>query len=125
VTALVLALVVAQYTGTPATTKAAPATCGTPRQSVVAVGGVAAGVPASPLSARAWADVCVSVENSGSPIVKCRADGVAPELGTAAAGDALAKGDCIRYAPPAGQAIRCIASAEGTAVTITECTRTP
>jgi hypothetical protein len=100
-----------------------PATCGTNRHSVVSVGVTATAIPATPLAARAWVDVCVSVENAGTPVVKCRADGTAPVLGSSQPGDALSVGDCIRYAPPQGTTIQCIASSS-TAVSVTECSRT-
>ncbi len=118
---LVLLVALAQWSG-PA--PKFPPSCGTNRHTVVAVSGTATAMPASPLAARAWADLCVSVENTGAPVVKCRADGTAPVLGTTEPGDVLAIGDCIRYAPPQGTAIRCISDTSNTAVSVTECTRT-
>lgn len=102
-----------------------PPTCGTHKQSVVSVGLTSTAMPSSPLAGRAWVDVCVSVENTSTPVVKCRADGTAPVIGTGNAGDPLNKGDCIRYVPPAGRIVRCISDTAATAVTVTECTRTP
>lgn len=97
--------------------------CGTPRQTVTVVGLVAVPVPASPLANRWWIDVCSSIENVGSPVVKCRFDGVDPVIGAGSPGDALAKGDCVRYVPPLGTSVKCVADTGGTAVTALECTR--
>lgn len=66
---------------------------------------------------RAYVDVCVSPENSGTPKVKCRADGVWPGLGVGDAGDVLNVGDCVRYTVPG--CMRC--NGDGGWVTTYEC----
>jgi len=99
---------------------AQPPICGNPRLTVTVVGTEAVAVPTTIAAGRRWIDICVSVENTGSPIVKCRADGVAPVMGATEPGDALMKGECIRYVRPT-TAIRCIANTAGVAVAATEC----
>jgi hypothetical protein len=95
--------------------------CGTPRQTVIAVGASAITVPASALSTRRWVDICVSIENETTPTVKCRVDGSDPVIGVAGAGDPLAKGDCVRYPVTSSQPVRCISNTPATAVTTLEC----
>lgn len=66
------------------------------------------------LVTRAYTVVCVSVETSGTPTVRCRADGVAVTNVAGSAGDTLTTGDCLVYTTPGNggtDPIRCIASA--------------
>lgn len=93
------------------------AVCGTTSQTVTSVGVAASSLPV--LASRWYARVCNSAENSGSPIVKCRDDGVNPTMGIANAGEALNNGDCVTYFVTA--AVRCISDTAATAVTQSEC----
>lgn len=75
------------------------------------------------LTTRAYAVVCVSVETSGTPVVRCRADGTNPTNVAGSTGDTLTTGDCLVY-PVVGNGgtdpIRCIASAAAY-VTVFQC----
>lgn len=97
-----------------------PPICSTTAQSVVSVGATAVLVPASPLSGRKTLRVCVSLENAGSPKVKCLLGGT-PVMGVANPGDVLAPGDCYPYAIDSSVVVKCIADTAGTAVTTFEC----
>ena len=72
------------------------------------VGVTATNVPAAAASGRWYATVCVSLENTGAPVVKCRADGTDPVMGAGNAGDTLGLGDCVTYPMKSARAIRCI-----------------
>ena len=94
--------------------------CVTVVETVTSVGTTAVAVPTTAQSARKLILICNSSENTGSPVLKCRADGTAPVIGTAAAGQALAKGDCVSYSTTV--AVRCIADTAATAASASECT---
>lgn len=84
------------------------------------VGLTAASVPASPASARVYTRLCVTLEASGVPQVKCRTDGVDPVFGTSP-GEVLSPGDCVTYTLAGTNNIRCIANAASTPVSTYEC----
>lgn len=94
--------------------------CATTSQTVVSVGVAAVLVPATSLSGRKALRVCNSVENVGSPKVKCLL-GATPAMGLANPGDVLAPGDCFPYAIDSTVSVRCISDTAGTAVTTFEC----
>src|SRR5574343_810521 len=62
--------------------------------------------------------ICVTLEASGLPQVKCRTDGVVPAFG-ATPGDVLTAGDCVEYA--SAVAVSCIANASSTPVSVYAC----
>lgn len=95
--------------------------CGTPAHKVTETGVAAVSVPVAPLALRASILICNSLENTGSPLVKCREDGVAPVMGVAGPGEVLAKGDCITYRAPSGRAVKCISDTAATTVHSEEC----
>lgn len=98
-----------------------PALCSQSAQAVTAVGTAAATVPASPMSGRRYIRVCNSVENAGSPKLKCLLGGTAPVMGATTAGDALAVGDCVQYPEASTVLLKCISDAAGTAAATYEC----
>ncbi len=100
--------------------------CNTVVESVTTTGLTSLPVPATAQSSRKMIVICNSPENTNSPILKCRADGVVPVIGVAAAGQALGKGDCITYSTSAtnadaGSIINCISDTASTAATSSEC----
>lgn len=94
---------------------------GPSRNSAVDAGTVAVAVPTTPVSGRAWVDLCNSLENASSTLIKCRGDGQTPVIGVASPGDVLNTGDCIRYLVASGVTTQCIANANGSWVTSYEC----
>jgi hypothetical protein len=95
-----------------------PVTCGsTSVNGFTSVGTSSTAVPASAASGRLYTRVCLSLEASGTPLVKCRTDGTAPAFGTTP-GEVLSVGDCVTYTTPA---IACIANAASTPVSTFEC----
>ena len=100
--------------------------CGGATATVTAVGTSATAVPATPLTGRSQVTVCNSDENTGTPLLKCRADGNNPTIGATNPGDLIRKGACWTYYAPSGKPIKCIADTADTQVTTTECiTLTP
>lgn len=96
-----------------------PATCaGTSMHQATLVSTSAANVPQVPTPGRYYVNVCNSLQNAPSALVKCRADGVAPVLASGNAGDVLLYGDCVMYAGTTQ--IQCIA-AESDYVLTYEC----
>ncbi len=84
-------------------------------------GGVSSSnIPASPAANRYYIVVCNSRQNT-SALVKCRADGTAPVMAVANAGDVLGNGDCILYMMNASQVVKCIADTATTYITGYEC----
>lgn len=84
--------------------------------------GVAAGnTPATQLTSRRYLILCNSLQNSGNPSVKCRADGTAPVMAAGNAGDVMGIGDCILYPLAAVTVIQCISDTASTNVTSSEC----
>lgn len=88
-------------------------------EKVTSVGTSAVLIPAAPNAARIYMQVCNSSENPGTPIVKCRVDGVAPVLGIANAGRVLSVDDCLISSSDAGT--YCISDTASTAVPSFEC----
>ena len=88
---------------------------------VTTVGVTAANTPANNHVSRLYLEICNSYQNSGNPILKCRADNTAPVAASGNAGDVLGIGDCIRYAVPATNVVQCISDAAGTIATSYEC----
>lgn len=95
-----------------------PVTCGsTSVNGFTSVGPSSTSVPATPASGRLFTRLCVSLEASGTPLVKCRTDGTPPAFGTTP-GEVLSPGDCVTYSTPS---IACIANAASTPVSSFEC----
>lgn len=105
----------------PAPAGADPAFCSSPTHAVTVVSNTGATVPASALARRVTIDVCNSLENAGTPVMKCRMDGTAPVMGTANVGDVLAKGDCVRYRVGSGTSVKCISDTVGAVAHSLEC----
>lgn len=80
------------------------------------VGTSATAVPATAATGRLYTRVCLSLEASGTPLVKCRTDGT-PAFGTTP-GEVLSVGDCVTYTTPS---ISCIANSAATPVSSFEC----
>ncbi len=98
-----------------------PVTCAAASpHKYTSVGTASTITPATAAAGRLFTRVCNSLEASGSPLVKCRTDSVAPALG-ATPGEVLAPGDCVTYTLPAAANILCIASAAATPVSTFEC----
>jgi len=89
-------------------------------QAFTSVGLTAASVPLSPAGARVYTRLCVTLEASGVPLVKCRTDGVDPAFGTSP-GEVLSPGDCVTYSLAGASNIRCIANGASTPVSTYEC----
>jgi hypothetical protein len=85
---------------------------------------VGTAVPASnQRTNRVWIEICVSPENSGSPSVKCLADGGTPiDMLKTSPGAILNKGDCKRYYNRSS--VKCISDSTLTAVQSEECAAT-
>lgn len=98
-----------------------PQICTTTAQKNTAVGVVSGATPSSQLASRRFIILCNSIQNSGSPLVKCRVDGVAPVMASGNPGDVLAPGDCATYAIAAATIPQCIADTASTNVTSYEC----
>lgn len=100
--------------------------CANATQGLAAVGTTAVAVPTSALPGRKSLRVCVSLENAGSPKVKC-ALGSVPVMGFAATdagtpiGDVLAPGDCFTYSVDTSTLVRCVSDTAGTGVITFEC----
>lgn len=84
------------------------------------VGTSSTAVPSTAASGRYYTRICVTLEASGTPQLKCRTDGVAPAFG-ATPGEVLSAGDCVTYSLPAATNILCIANAASTPVSTFEC----
>lgn len=97
----------------------APDTCTTIVEGVISVGLTAVNTPTSALSSRKIVIICSSVENTGTPLLKCRGDAVTPIMGLTTPGQTLKVGDCISYTTTAN--IICIADTAATAASVTEC----
>ena len=91
---------------------------GNPDQ-VTSVGVTSTPVPATAAAVRVWVLVCNSLENTGTPKVKCLANGGTPVMGRANPGQVLGVGDCFQYTTQT--AVNCIADTAATAVTSYEC----
>lgn len=98
-----------------------PQLCTTLTPKITSVGTSAASTPSSQLASRRYIVLCNSLQNSGNPLVKCRADGVAPVMAAGNAGDVLGVGDCLPYPVSASTVIQCISDASGTNVLSSEC----
>ncbi len=107
--------------GVTATVSTTPTTCTTPTHKITSVGVTAVNTPSSQLASRRFVTLTNSPENSGSPKVKCRIDGVAPVMGNTNAGDVLTLGSSITYAVGAAVTPQCISDTASTAVISLEC----
>ena len=95
-------------------------------QTVVVVGTSAVSVPASPLAGRKVVRVCVSLENVGSPKVKCAIDshpimGFVVTDGGSPTGDVMGPGDCYPYPIDTSHTLKCVSDTAGTGVVTWEC----
>jgi len=107
--------------GTSSGTAITPQICNTMASKITSVGVAAGATPATQLTARRYVTLCNSLQNSGTPLVKCRSDGTAPVMAATNIGDVMGVGDCILYPAGDGTAISCIADAAATYVTSWEC----
>lgn len=99
--------------------------CSSAPQTIVIMGTTAVQVPTSQLSGRKALRVCVSLENAGSPKVKCLLDGTpgmtfTPDVGVAQ-GDVMAPGDCYVYPVDTSHTVKCISDTASTGVLTWEC----
>jgi hypothetical protein len=100
--------------------------CSSTSQSVVVVGVTPVTVPTTALPGRKSLRVCVSLENVGSPKVKCALDTtpvmgfVATDAGTPI-GDVLQPGDCFGYSVDTTHSVKCISDTASTGVVTYEC----
>lgn len=85
------------------------------------VGVAAVPVPASSSLNRIYVEICNSLQNTGNPLMKCRADGTAPVNAIGSGGTMLGIGDCVQFAVPAANAVQCIADSANTYATSYEC----
>jgi hypothetical protein len=99
-----------------------PQRCASTAHKITSVGTSAGTTPSSQLASRRYITLCNSLQNTGSPMVKCRTDGTAPVMAAGNIGDVLGVGDCILYPLAAATSISCIADAAATSVTSWECT---
>lgn len=90
---------------------------------ITSVGVTATTTPSTQLASRRYVVLCNSLQNTGNPTVKCRADGVAPVMAASSSnpGDVLGVGDCLPYYVASTVSVQCIADAAGTLVTSSEC----
>lgn len=84
------------------------------------VGTSSTAVPSTAASGRYYTRICVTLEATGTPQLKCRTDGVAPAFG-ASPGEVLSAGDCVTYSLSSASNILCIANAASTPVSTFEC----
>lgn len=99
--------------------------CSQAPQAIVLVGTTAAQVPTNQLAGRKTLRICVSIENAGSPKVKCLLDGTpgmtfTPDVGVAQ-GDVMAPGDCYVYPVDTTHTVKCISDTASTGVLTWEC----
>lgn len=95
--------------------------CGAMTNAITSVGVAAVNTPASQLSGRMFITLCNSLQNAGTPLVKCRTDGTAPVMAATNAGDVLGIGDCITYPISSSVVPSCISDTAATYVTSFEC----
>lgn len=100
--------------------------CASAPQTVVIVGTSAVSVPASPLAGRKVVRVCVSLENAGSPKVKCAVDahpimGFVVTDGGSPIGDVMGPGDCYAYPIDTSHTLKCVSDTVSTGVLTWEC----
>lgn len=92
---------------------------------IMQVGVNAIQIPATPAAGRVYVNVCSSLQNTSTILIKCRADSTAPvyNAGATGAGDVLAVGDCVTYtAPTAANVVQCITNIDaGNYVDTYEC----
>lgn len=93
--------------------------------SSVSVGAAAVLVPTLPAAGRAYVEICNSLQNTGTPLLKCRADGIVPVMAVTNAGDVLGIGDCYAYSITASNPPQCIADAASTNALVHECVPLP
>lgn len=107
--------------GSTATFPITPQKCTSTAHKNTSVGVAAGNTPSAQLASRRYLVLCNSLQNTGSPFVKCRTDGVAPVMAVTNPGDVLGIGDCITYPLAAATVVQCIADAATTNVTSFEC----
>lgn len=88
---------------------------------LVSVGVAATNVPATSATGRVYVEICNSLQNTGNPMIKCRADGTAPVMATGNAGTVLGIGDCVQFAASPYNLPQCIADTASTNATTYEC----
>lgn len=109
--------------GSGATFPVTPQRCTSTVNKITSVGVAAGSTPSSQLASRRYITLCNSLQNTGSPLVKCRTDGTNPVMAASSSnpGDILGVGDCILYPLPSTTTIACIADTAATLVTSWEC----
>lgn len=108
--------------GSGSTVYSFPGTCTSSSAHKSTTVGIAAGnTPSAQTASRVYITLCNSLQNTGTPLVKCRVDGVAPVMAVTNPGDVLGIGDCITYPILAAQVPQCIADTATTYVTSFEC----
>ena len=100
--------------------------CTSSPQTVVVVGTAAVAVPSSPMAGRKTVRVCVSLENTGSPKVKCAIDshpvmGFVVTDGGSPIGDVMGPGDCYPYPIDTSHTLKCVSDTAGVGVLTWEC----
>lgn len=81
----------------------------------------AANTPGVSATGRVYVEICNSLQNTGNPMVKCRADGQAPVMASGQAGTVLGIGDCVQFAASPYNVVQCITDTNSTNVTSYEC----
>lgn len=99
------------------------APCTSVVQTVIAVGTTAVTVPTSRAYSSIGVEIENSVENAGSPKLKCTADPVdgGVGMGTSNLGTVKGPGDPMFFGLDPSHTIKCISDTAGTAVTTSEC----
>lgn len=98
-----------------------PQNCTSRANKSTTVTTIAATTPSTQLASRRYLVLCNSLQNTGSPYVKCRVDGTAPVMAVTNAGDVLGVGDCILYPINATISASCISDSATDYVTSFEC----
>ena len=100
--------------------------CVSAPQSLSVVGTAAVAIPASPLGGRKVLRVCLSLENAGSPKLKCAIDST-PVMGFTGVdggtpqGDVMGPGDCYAYPIDTSHTLKCVSDTPNVGVLTYEC----
>lgn len=85
------------------------------------VGTSATPVPAVQAAGRSYVQLCNTLQNSSSTVIKCTPTGSSPVFAAGNPGQVLATGDCVTYTIKAAAAAQCIANGAGSNVDSYEC----